>query len=65
MQAASRTSVAYSKTTHTKIGGDLKFAEITISENKCYEDVNKETTLCENESYRCVIREDAKENVYA
>ena len=52
-----KTSVAYRNTTHMGTESDLKFQKLIV----CYEYVNREVILCENESYGRVFREEAKE----
>ena len=50
-------SVAYRNTTHMGTESDLKFQKLIV----CYEYVNREVILCENESYGRVFREETKE----
>ena len=61
IKAASITSVAYRNTMHMETESDLKLAEIAICDNICYEHVNRDVILCENESYGRVLREEGKE----
>ena len=60
-QAASITSVAYRNTKHMGTESDLKLAEIAICDNICYEHINRDVILCENESYGRVLREEGEE----
>ena len=61
IKAASDTSVAYSKALPTNSESDQKFAETAISDHICYEHVNRDVILCENESYGRVLREEGEE----
>ena len=60
-QAASVASVACRNTVDIETESDLRLAEITIYDNICYEHVNRDIILCENESYGYVLREEGKE----